>query len=176
KPGASAIVYTMALQADGKVVVGGYFNGLGGGTGNSLRNFIGRINADGTLDTGFNPGANSIGGVNALALQADGSILVGGSFTGLGNGTGATLRGNIGRLFADGQVDPGFNPGAESQVLTLGVQVDGKILIGGYFKWLGGAGNPTIRSVRNYIGRLNPSGAVDTSFNPGANNIVNAVA
>ena len=40
--GASAIVYTMVLQPDGKVVVGGYFNGLGGGTGATVRNYIGR--------------------------------------------------------------------------------------------------------------------------------------
>ena len=166
------IVYTMAVQADGKIVVGGYFNGLGG----QVRNYIGRLNADagGTVDTGFDPGASSIGGVSALALQADGKILVGGSFTGLGAGTGATPRGNIGRLLADGSVDS-FNPGAESQVLTLGVQTDGKILAGGYFKWVGAAGGPS-RSVRNYIARIDPSGLVDPTFNPGADNVVNAVA
>ena len=31
-------------------------------------------------------------------------------------------------------------------------------------------------STRNYIGRLHPDGFVDASFNPGANNVVNAVA
>jgi uncharacterized delta-60 repeat protein len=169
------IVYTMALQADGKIVVGGYFNGLGGLT----RNFIGRINADGMVDMGFDPGAVSISGVNALALQADGKILVGGTFTrlGLGGGTSSTgsARSNIGRINADGTVDMGFNPGAESQVLTLAVQADGRILAGGYFKWLGDAGGQ-YRSTRNYIGRLHPSGFVDASFNPGAGNVVNTVA
>ena len=87
KVGGVPIVYTMALQPDGKIVVGGYFNGLGGGTGTTLRNYIGRLNADGTLDTGFNPGATFI--VNALALQADGKILVGGDFIGLGGGDGS---------------------------------------------------------------------------------------
>ena len=97
------------------------------------------------------------------------------AFTGLGGGTGTTSRLNIGRLNADGSVDAGFNPGAESQVVTLGVQTDGKILAGGYFKWMGAAGGPA-KSVRNYIGRLNIDGSVDTSFNPGAGNVVNAVA
>ena len=169
------IVYTMALQADGKIVVGGYFNGLGGLT----RNFIGRINADGMVDMGFDPGAVSISGVNALALQADGKILVGGTFTRLGLGGGGSstgsARSNIGRINSDGTVDMGFNPGAESQVLTLAVQADGRILAGGYFKWLGDAGGQ-FRSTRNYIGRLHPSGFVDASFNPGAGNVVNTVA
>src|SRR6185436_5554472 len=99
------IVYTLARQADGKVLVGGYFNGLGGGTGTTTRNFIGRVEADGAIDGAFNPGANSISGVNTLALQADGKILVGGTFTGLGNATGTTPRSNIGRLNTDGTVD-----------------------------------------------------------------------
>ena len=174
-PGASKtfgapIVYTMALQEDGKIVVGGYFNGLGGGTGTTMRNFIGRINGDGSLDTLFNPGANSISGVTALALQADGKIVVGGSFTGLGGGTGATNRQNIGRLHADGSLDTGFNPGAEAQVLTLAVQTDGKILAGGYFQLLGGG------SERRYLGRLSADGVIDATFNPGAGNVVNALA
>ena len=90
------IVYTLALQTNGSIVVGGYFNGLGGGTGATGRNFIGRLTPDGSVDT-FNPGANSISGINALALQADGKVVVGGSFTGLGGGTGTTPRSNIGR-------------------------------------------------------------------------------
>ncbi len=44
---------SLAVQADGKILVGGYFTTLGGQT----RNNIGRLNADGTVDTSFNPGA-----------------------------------------------------------------------------------------------------------------------
>src|ERR1700682_532602 len=87
KVGGVPIVYTMALQPDGKVVVGGYFQGLGGGTGSTVRNWIGRINADGTLDTPFNPGATFT--VNTSALQADGKIVLGGDFQGLGGGDGS---------------------------------------------------------------------------------------
>ena len=109
-----------------------------------------------------------------MAIQADGKILVGGAFTGLGGGTGATLRANIGRLNSDGLVDMGFNPGAESQVLTLGVQADGKILAGGYFQLLGGGGGGS--ATRKYIGRLDANGLIDPTFNPGAGNVVNALA
>ena len=76
-PGANDVVSSLALQADGKILVGGDFTTLGG----QSRNYIGRLNADGTVDPGFNPGANHI--VLSLALQADGEILVGGWFTNL---------------------------------------------------------------------------------------------
>jgi hypothetical protein len=80
-------------------VIGGIFGSLGGGgTGTTTRQRIGRLNPDGTVDTTFNPGANSAG-VNALALQADGKIVLGGAFTTLGGGgTGTTARNKIGRL------------------------------------------------------------------------------
>ena len=144
----------------------GDFTGMGGGTGTTTRNRIGRLNADGTLDTSFNPGADS--NVASLALQADGKILVGGDFTTLGGGgTGTTTRNRIGRLNANGTLDISFSPGADDSVVTLAVQADGKILTGGAFTILGGGiGTPT---VRNRIGRLNADGTLDNSFNPGAN-------
>src|SRR5216683_3278050 len=77
-PGANYPVYSMAVQADGKIVVGGGFTTLGG----QCRSYIGRLSADGTLDSSFNPG--SAGPVNSLAVQADGKILAGGYFTALG--------------------------------------------------------------------------------------------
>ena len=155
-------VYSLAVQADGKILVGGVFTMLGG----QYRNYIGRLNADGTLDTSFNPGAGgAFVHVDSLAVQADGKILVGGLF--------GTLAGqsriNIGRLNADGTLDTGFNPGADSIVHSLAIQADGKILVGGYFTTLGGQS-------RNYIGRLNADGTLDTSFNPGAGSYVESVA
>ena len=45
------------------------------------RNRLARLNADGTVDESFNPGANDP--VYEMALQPDGKILVGGWFTGL---------------------------------------------------------------------------------------------
>src|ERR1041385_2626225 len=66
----------------------------------------------------FNPGAN--GTVNALAVQADGNILVGGAFTTLGGQT----RNHLARLNADGTLDLGFNPAANNNVNALIVQPD----------------------------------------------------
>ena len=172
-PGANSFVNALAVQADGKILAGGNFTMLGGGgAGTTARNFIGRLNADGTLETGFDPGASST--VQALAVQADGKILTGGSFTMLGGGgTGTTVRNRIGRLNADGTLETSFNPGANGDVVALAVQADGKILVGGSFTTFGGGGTGIF--TRNKIGRLNPDGTLDTSFNPGANNTVNAL-
>ncbi len=168
-PGANSYISALAVQADGKIVVGGNFTTLGGGgIGTTARNRIGRLNADGSLDTSFNPTADS--DVNAVAIQPDGNIVVGGSFTTLGG----VRRSKIGRLNADGSIDASFNPGATNNIFALTVQSDGRILVGGYFTMLGGGGTGTI--ARNRIGRLNADGSVDTSFDPGADSLIHGIA
>src|SRR6266571_7057780 len=77
-PGADGVVHSLAVQADGKTLVGGNFTTLGG----QSRANIGRLNADGTLDPSFNPVANST--VDSLVVQAGETILVGGFFSTLG--------------------------------------------------------------------------------------------
>ena len=47
--------YSIAVQADGKILVGGCFTSIGG----QARNYIARLNADGTVDATFNPNADS---------------------------------------------------------------------------------------------------------------------
>ena len=135
-------VYSLAVQADGKILVGGQFTGL---NGQNCTN-IGRLNADGTLDYNFYPGALHGLAVYSLAVEADGGILVGGQFTALG-GQSCT---NIGRFNADGTLDNNFYPGANNTVYSLAVQADGKILAGGAFTTLGGQS-------RTNIGRLIPT-------------------
>ncbi|MBX3744948.1 MAG: delta-60 repeat domain-containing protein [Verrucomicrobiae bacterium] len=156
-------VGTLALQADGKILVGGSFVTLGG----QPRSNIGRLNADGTLDAGFDPGANDT--VETLLVQEDGRILVGGGFTRLGG----ELRSRIGRLHADGRVDTAFNPGASGggfpgvYALTLGP--DGSILVGGDFRRLGG-------EARTNLARLRADGVVDGTFQTAANSEISALA
>ncbi len=109
--------------------------------GGQARGYIGRLHANGSVDATFNPGTN--GEVRALAVQADGQVVVGGSFTTLGG----QPRARIGRLNTDGSVDATFNPGANSAVHALAVQADGKVVVGGQFLTLGG-------QARANIGRL----------------------
>src|SRR5205823_818389 len=103
---------------------------------------------------GFDPNVNDI--VDTVALQTDGKIVIAGSFTAVG---GTNLI-RIARLNVAGSLDTTFNPaaGANAVVLSLAVQPDGKILVGGLFSFL--AGQP-----RDFIGRLNIDGTLDTGFN-----------
>ena len=127
--------------------------------GGQDRSNIGRLNADGSVDPSFNPGAgDSTNGtciVDCLAVQTDGKILVGGQF----NTLGGQSRTNLGRLNADGSLDEFFNPGADGFVSSLAVQTDGKILVAGGIRILGGEKFIS-------IGRLNPDGTPDTAFKP----------
>ncbi|HOX57327.1 MAG TPA: immunoglobulin domain-containing protein [Verrucomicrobiota bacterium] len=156
---ANGAVYATAVQADGKILVGGEFTTLGG----QPRHYLGRLNSDGTLDTTFNPGADYL--VYSLTLQPDGKILVGGYFATLAGQT----RNYLGRLNSDGTLDATFNPGPSSGVYCIALQADGRILVGGDFTALGG-------QTRNYLGRLNSDGALDTTFDPNANSAVYSLA
>ena len=79
---------------------------------------------------GFDPNAN--GTVCVVVVQPDGKILIGGDFTTLSpNGGAAVTRNRIARLNPDGTLDTAFNPNANSVVLSIAVQADGKILVGG---------------------------------------------
>ena len=80
-PNANGTVRVVVVQPDGKILIGGDFTTLSPNGGVAVtRNRIARLNPDGTLDTAFNPNAN--GTVYAIAVQADGKILAGGTFTG----------------------------------------------------------------------------------------------
>ncbi|MDX1907207.1 MAG: hypothetical protein SF053_09255 [Bacteroidia bacterium] len=161
--GANGTIYDLALQSDGKIVIGGGFTTYNGTT----RNRIARLNADGSLDTGFNPGISTNTSVYTLAIQTDGKILIGGLFTSFGG----TSRNRIARLNTNGSLDTGFTPGtgANNTVNTLTLQSDGKILIGGSFSTYNG-------TARTRIARLNANGSLDTGFTPGlgVNNIIYA--
>jgi trimeric autotransporter adhesin len=164
-PAPSDSPFTFAVQNDGKILVGGRFTSLGGQT----RNYLGRLNEDGTLDATFNPGTRgSTPYVYAFALQPDGKIVVGGFFTELGG----QPRNRIARLCADGALDPNFDPGATGAcggVYSLVMQPDGMILTAGCFAVLAG-------QACNNMGRLHPEGTLDASFHPDANGTVYALA
>jgi uncharacterized delta-60 repeat protein len=163
-PGANNTVVAMAVQADGKVLVGGFFTSLGG----TRRNYLGRLNPDGSLDASFNPGANDA--VLALAVQPDGRILVGGAFTTLGGGgTGHTPRMRLARLNQDGSVDSTFDVEANNQVNAIAVQRDRRIVVGGQFTMLDGV-------ARRRLGRVDAEGVLDLQFDPGVDNLVHTVA
>ena len=74
--GSNLQIIALALQPDGKIIIGGGFNRFN----YTDCKHIGRLNADGSLDATFT-GTGTDGFVNTLALQPDGKIIIGGNFT-----------------------------------------------------------------------------------------------
>lgn len=156
--GANGPVLVIALDSDGKILIGGSFTQFNGVT----RNRIARLNADGTLDDTFNPGTGPNDAVRCIGIQSSGAIVIGGAF----GAVGSTNRSGIARLTTTGTLDTAFNPGsgANNIVRCLAMLPDDRLYIGGDFTSYNG-------STRNRLARLNASGTLDTGFNPsgGAN-------
>ena len=154
-------VYAMALQPDGRVLIGGGFTSVDGTTCNS----VARLNADGSFDSTFNTAAGANGNVLAMALQPDGKLVVGGNFTTFAG----VARKYLAKLNPDGSLDTGFvGPsfaGSGFQVNALALQPDNKTIVGGEFYFSGGPFSGT--RFRSGIVRTGTNGTVDTTFDPG---------
>ncbi len=155
-----------AVQADGKIVVGGNYGDDFG---------VARYKSNGALDTTFNgTGIASIHITDgshqdcyAVAVQQDGKIVV----SGAQRIDKPEVRYAIARFTTAGQRDLTFNstgsqivgfPNARDNYATgLAMQTDGKIVMSGYMIDLLGAG-PMIT-----LARLNPNGTLDTTFGTG---------
>jgi uncharacterized delta-60 repeat protein len=167
-PNADGTVRVAVVQPDGKILIGGDFTNIG----TTPRNHIARLNPDGTLDPMFdaNPSAGADGPVYAIAVQPDGQIIIGGSFSTVSGKT----RHHIARLDEAGIVDPDFDPNTDGSVYAIAVQAspDHKILIGGDFIALG---PPGLQVPRPHIARLNATGnnvGLPDVFEPDANDVV----
>jgi uncharacterized delta-60 repeat protein len=152
------IVYSLAVQWDGKVLVGGTFTSVSG----QPRNRMARLDATTGLPDSFDPDIN--GAVNAIALQADGMILAGGDFSTVGGQT----RMGLARIDPTTGLADSFNANADGSVASIVVQADGKIVTGGNFSSMGG-------QTRNRIARLDATTGLADSFNPDANDQVFSV-
>ncbi|MES2595597.1 MAG: Calx-beta domain-containing protein [Verrucomicrobiota bacterium] len=159
-----AQVITLAMQSDGKVIIAGTFTHVNG----TARGHIARLNANGTLDAGFSQGTGAAGrgdaafvSIRAVAVQADGKIVIGGTFVSF-NGTPCK---NIVRLNSDGSLDNTFQsgPGARRHsiidciVADIEVLPGGKLMICGDFDYYA-------ETYRKGVARLNSNGSLDTSF------------
>jgi uncharacterized delta-60 repeat protein len=153
-------VLCMALQPDGKILIGGNFTRING----QPRRNLARLLPDGSVESTatFNTGTGPDDWVYALAVQPDGQILAAGYFTTYNDASHRWLV----RLNPDGTAEgpATFNigTGPDSSLEGLILQADGKIIITGYFRKVDR--QPSVR-----IARLLPNGQVDSSanFNPG---------
>jgi uncharacterized delta-60 repeat protein len=142
------VACAVAVQADGKVLVGGQFTSIAG----VARSGLARLNRDGSLDTQFTPhpmGTWEAAYVYALALQPDGRIVV-------------ANYSWVYRLNPDGSLDSTFQASSmDRNPLSIALQPDGRILVGGQFE--------KVNSVaRNNLVRLQANGQLDATFDPGS--------
>lgn len=147
-------------QTDGKLVIAGYFNTYQGVAAGALI----RLNTDFSIDTTFNTGVGLDNYANAVAIQSDGKILVGGTFEKYKN----VSANRIVRLNPDGSRDNTFSIGTgfNNNVWSVVIQPDNKILVAGDFTSYSGV-------AKSKIVRLNSDGSVDNTFSsPTVNNTI----
>ena len=157
----NAQVSGLAIQSDGKVVVG---------ISNFLQGFgpmfiVARLNANGSPDTTFGSGGivetqiGQFGTSNSvLALQSDGKIILAGS-------------GAMARYDSNGQLDNAFGSGGVAATPLAGptaiaLQPDGKILLAAGGNVVAFTGTPGVGNIpaAGIVARYNTNGSLDPSF------------
>ena len=160
-------VYTIALQPDGKILVGGDFSSYVDTSSTYYPNYICRLNTDGTYDTTFNSGGPGSSGtdaiVNSIVVDPLDRMLVGGAFTTYTDASSAYTANCIVRLKTDGTYDPsfdttvGFGGGVvTTQVNSIVISYD-KVFVGGDFDNYNG-------SQAHQVVRLNSDGSTDATY------------
>jgi uncharacterized delta-60 repeat protein len=131
--------------ADGKILLGGSFNYVHG----AARIGLARLNADGSLDNSFDANLASVA-VAALAIETSGKILVGGNFGG---------SFGVARLQPNGPIDRKFSISAATAITAIAALDNGKFFVAGDTLTIS-------NQTRKGLARLNPDGALDSTFTP----------
>lgn len=156
-PGNQNGVFKIESTSDNKLIIVGDFEGYDSTT---TSKDIAKIDLNGNVEplSSFNPGnsSNSSIGIESVAVDSSGRILIGGDFTSF-NGN---VSNGIARLTSAGSFDGTFNTGtgfsapyANKRIFTIKVQPDNKIIVGGFFTQFNG-------NTANYITRLIPTNPV----------------
>lgn len=150
-------VYAVAVQANGRIILGGDFRRIHG----VACRWLARLHPNNDLDAEFTSSVAldgpAEGIVSDIVVLPNDKVLIAGDFLSIQG----VARNGIARLHADGALDTTFDPAAgASGVWTLAVRPDGRILLGGGF--LEVAGVP-----RSGIAQLLSDGRLDPAFDPG---------
>jgi uncharacterized delta-60 repeat protein len=148
----TVIVVAIALQPDGKILIGGLFEKVDGFAALN----VARLLPDGRLDTSFKLTSAS-GPVGQIALQADGRIILAGRF----DTVGGRVAPKLARVNPDGSNDLTFRaPALNGDVREVLSLPDGRLLITGSFTTIGS-------SSRRFFALLNRDGTLNQEFDPG---------
>ena len=161
------VVGLIARQSDGKVIIAGYFEYANG----VPRTGLARLNADGSLDTAWNPIPTN-GSVDAILVDSSDNLYVGGSFKNIGG----QARNGLARLSSSGAVDPTWNPVPPNllggdDIMALALDPSGSSLyVGGNFTSIGG-------QTRQHLAKISTSGSgtADPAWNPNPNSWVSNI-
>ena len=157
--GNASSVQDLAIDGNGRILVVGSFEEVGG----SARRNLARLLPNGDVDTGFDANVDAWTGsgdtLRAVAVQDDGRIVIAGEIYDVAE----TDRYGVARLFANGDLDPSFDPNISPiDVLTVAIDATDGILVGGSFA------NVASESVdRAAIVRYHANGVLDTTFDAG---------
>ena len=160
--GFNLFVYKTETQSDGKIICGGDFTSY---NGTSVSKIV-RLNTDGSIDNTFNIGTGFNNIIYSIKLDSSENILIGGWFTTYNGST----RNRLVKLNSDGTEDSSFytnltssgnGSGLSGYIISIKLDSNGKILIGGDFTSLNGL-NSTSRMIR-----LNSDGSLDNSYSFG---------
>ena len=170
RPQPNAMVTSLAVQHDGKILLGGEFTLLRAAQTDTswTRLHLARLNRDGSVDAAFAP--NPDAQVAAIALQADNSLIIGGYFTSVVGGSGTSVyRFRAARLHADGTPDERFGPARSAAVYQTLTLPDGSVLVAGTFTRWGGL-------TRSNLAKIRADGTVDPAFAPWIDGTVQTMA
>jgi uncharacterized delta-60 repeat protein len=163
--GRNDVAYSVALQADGKILVGGYSNRLNPLDPYSVQFALVRYLSNGVLDSTFGSGGivSTSGGRlgTKVIVQPDGKILLGGN-----DSSGLAVA----RYLANGTLDTSFDgDGLASTPLVNGsigidmlLQPNGKVVVAGYYSIFNNWPDPA--SYYFAAARFEANGALDASF------------
>jgi uncharacterized delta-60 repeat protein len=149
----NAVIRDFKVAQDGSVLLAGTFDSIN----SSLVTNIARLSSDLQVDESFSLPLVPNGPVNAMAVRPNGQVLLGGSFTRVGASNWSTLV----QLNQDLTYDVPFNTnvrtslGLVGPITSMDLLPDGKLLV---------------RDSSFRMRRVNTSGVVETSFNPGSAN------
>lgn len=163
-------VFDMAFQSDGSLIIVGEFTSVGGET----HERIARISHDGTVDSSFTASLTQSGmwvsplGAQAVAVQGDDKIVVGGRF----NAANGTTRYALARFNSDGTLDSSFDVGLPdtASMCPFGIVVDstGRIVAAGAF-----AGETVQGVTIGFAMRFASDGTIDAGFTEATDRIAN---
>lgn len=163
-------VYSIHIQPDGKILVGGkfaYYNNT------NVKSLI-RLNSNGTIDKSFSFPYDTQYPISSIAIQSNGAILINSGISSYGFAYSKGLS----RVKANGTIDESFNPwylqnytafGVDHKIEKIVLQSDERIIIVGQFNYYNGI-------PRGNIARLNSNGSLDeTNFIIGASALISDI-